>query len=80
MHPTPDWAYTDSLSPVQADVDCAPMYPELLRLFKASFIEKHALFTRDNKTVWVTDGPWGKPYTLSSGASTRLEFLVRICD
>ncbi len=44
----------------QSDVDAAPTYPELLRLFKATFIEKHALFTRDNRTVWVTDGPWGE--------------------
>lgn len=43
----------------QADVDDAPTYAEVLTLFRDDFIRKHNLFTRDNKTVWVTDGPWG---------------------
>lgn len=44
----------------QSDVDSAPTFPELMSLFRSTFIAKHGLFTRENKTVWVTDGPWGE--------------------
>ncbi|GJN88727.1 hypothetical protein Rhopal_001693-T1 [Rhodotorula paludigena] len=42
----------------QADVDAAPTFPELCKRFHRDFIKQHALFTSENKTVWVTDGPW----------------------
>ncbi|GAA5932878.1 3'-5' exonuclease [Sporobolomyces koalae] len=42
----------------QADVDAAPTFPRLLRMFEREFINKHELFTPNNETVWVTDGPW----------------------
>jgi 3'-5' exoribonuclease 1 len=56
---------------LQSDVSAAPTYPELLRLFKASFVDKHALFTRENRTVWVTDGPWGE-HTTSERAGAQI--------
>ncbi|KAK4701406.1 hypothetical protein P7C70_g4823, partial [Phenoliferia sp. Uapishka_3] len=42
----------------QADVKAAPTYPELLVDFYESFVIKHDLFTKDNPTCWVSDGPW----------------------
>ncbi|KAI5479590.1 Short-chain dehydrogenase/reductase family protein [Pseudohyphozyma bogoriensis] len=42
----------------QADVDSAPTYPEMLDKFQSEFIDKHNLFTKENRTVWCTDGPW----------------------
>lgn len=37
----------------------------MLQHFARTFIKKYDLFTRDNKTVWVCDGPWVR----SNGAS-----------
>ncbi|KAJ8295367.1 3'-5' exonuclease eri-1 [Rhodotorula toruloides] len=42
----------------QRDVDSAPTFSQLCRNFHRDFIIKHNLFTSENKTVWVTDGPW----------------------
>ncbi|EGU12478.1 Double-strand siRNA ribonuclease [Rhodotorula toruloides ATCC 204091] len=42
----------------QRDVDSAPTFSQLCRNFHRDFILKHNLFTSENKTVWVTDGPW----------------------
>ncbi|SCZ97123.1 BZ3500_MvSof-1268-A1-R1_Chr4-2g07005 [Microbotryum saponariae] len=42
----------------QAQVDSAPYYPQVLKRVEKQFITKHNLFTKEVKTVWVTDGPW----------------------
>ncbi|BGP29931.1 hypothetical protein JCM10296v2_001683 [Rhodotorula toruloides] len=42
----------------QRDVDSAPSFSQLCKNFYRDFIVKHNLFTSENKTVWVTDGPW----------------------
>ncbi|SGY77234.1 BQ5605_C005g03584 [Microbotryum silenes-dioicae] len=42
----------------QAQVDSAPYYPQVLKRFEKHFIIKHNLFTKEVKTIWVTDGPW----------------------
>ncbi|GAA5881302.1 hypothetical protein JCM3774_000962, partial [Rhodotorula dairenensis] len=41
-----------------ADLSTAPTFPGLCTLFHREFIERHHLFTPENRTVWVTDGPW----------------------
>lgn len=55
--------------PRQAQVDKAPTYPEMLKTFNKTFIKKHGLFTRENKTVWVCDGPWVSETGPCCGAS-----------
>ncbi|GAA5843800.1 hypothetical protein JCM9279_000150 [Rhodotorula babjevae] len=42
----------------QADVDQAPTFAELCKRFYNDFILPRRLFTPENRTVWVTDGPW----------------------
>ncbi|GAA5885242.1 hypothetical protein JCM6882_009534 [Rhodosporidiobolus microsporus] len=42
----------------QSDVDPAPTFPELCKQFYRDFCIPHYLFTAENKTAWVTDGPW----------------------
>ncbi|SCV69428.1 BQ2448_2448 [Microbotryum intermedium] len=42
----------------QAQVDTAPYYPQVLKRFEKQFITKHNLFSKEVKTVWVTDGLW----------------------
>ncbi|GAA6029231.1 hypothetical protein JCM8097_003579 [Rhodosporidiobolus ruineniae] len=42
----------------QSDIDAAPSFEVLCRRFYRDFILKHRLFTPENKTIWVTDGPW----------------------
>ncbi|KPV75655.1 uncharacterized protein RHOBADRAFT_43078 [Rhodotorula graminis WP1] len=42
----------------QADVDKAPTFPDLCKRFYNDFILPRRLFTPENRTVWVTDGPW----------------------
>ncbi|GAA5979131.1 hypothetical protein JCM11641_008436 [Rhodosporidiobolus odoratus] len=42
----------------QKDVDTAPTFPQLCKMFYDTFCLRHRLFTPSNKTVWVTDGPW----------------------
>ncbi|GAA6022801.1 hypothetical protein JCM11491_006411 [Sporobolomyces phaffii] len=49
---------TDLTGISQEQVDEAPRFQKLLRRFEKDFIAKHALFTKENETVWVTDGPW----------------------
>ncbi|KAK4053850.1 hypothetical protein OIV83_001506 [Microbotryomycetes sp. JL201] len=49
---------TDLTGITQHKVDSAPTFPTLLRNFKRDFIDKHGLFTDNNRTAWVTDGPW----------------------
>lgn len=44
----------------QSDINSAPTYPEMLKDLHDNFILKHNLFQPSNKTVWVTDGPWGE--------------------
>ncbi|GAA5890990.1 hypothetical protein JCM8208_003122 [Rhodotorula glutinis] len=42
----------------QADIDQAPTFPDLCKRFYNDFILPRRLFTPENRTVWVTDGPW----------------------
>ncbi|BGP37752.1 hypothetical protein JCM10449v2_001674 [Rhodotorula kratochvilovae] len=42
----------------QDDVNTAPAFPELCKRFYRDFILPHRLFTAENRTIWVTDGPW----------------------
>ncbi|GAA5822893.1 hypothetical protein JCM11251_004415 [Rhodosporidiobolus azoricus] len=42
----------------QREVDSAPTFPELCKRFYRDFCIPHHLFTEQNKTAWVTDGPW----------------------
>lgn len=42
----------------QVDIDRAMTLDQVLRDFDANFIKPHKLFTAENRTVWVTDGPW----------------------
>ncbi|GAA5848311.1 hypothetical protein JCM8547_004475 [Rhodosporidiobolus lusitaniae] len=42
----------------QSDIASAPTFPVLCRLFQRDFMAKHHLFTPQNRTIWVTDGPW----------------------
>ncbi|BGP53761.1 hypothetical protein JCM8202_005533 [Rhodotorula sphaerocarpa] len=42
----------------QADLALAPTFPNLCRNFHRDFILRHHLFTPENRTTWVTDGPW----------------------
>ncbi|GAA5958195.1 hypothetical protein JCM3765_002844 [Sporobolomyces pararoseus] len=42
----------------QEQVDEAPRFQKLLKKFEKDFVKKHELFTKENKTIWVTDGPW----------------------
>lgn len=43
----------------QDDVDKAPTFPQLCKRFYTDFILPRRLFTPENRTIWVTDGPWG---------------------
>lgn len=45
---------------LQADLETAPTFSGLCDQFHRDFIQRHGLFTPDNRTVWVTDGPWGE--------------------
>lgn len=51
------WTKTDQ-SAEQADVDQAGTFVQVLQEFKQLFIKPYKLFTKRNKTAWVTDGPW----------------------
>ncbi|MBW0481712.1 hypothetical protein O181_021427 [Austropuccinia psidii MF-1] len=42
----------------QNDVNQASTFPQVLKDFDINFVKPHKLFTFDNPTVWVTDGPW----------------------
>ncbi|KAK4058797.1 hypothetical protein OIO90_000243 [Microbotryomycetes sp. JL221] len=42
----------------QHQVDQSPSFSTLLLNFERDFIQKHDLFSNQNKTCWVTDGPW----------------------
>ncbi|CAH7677658.1 ribonuclease H-like domain-containing protein [Phakopsora pachyrhizi] len=42
----------------QEQVDQAMRLPEVIDDFDKKFVKKHQLFTNQNRTVWVTDGPW----------------------
>lgn len=42
----------------QSDIDDASTFTEVLEEFCFEFMQKHGLFTRQNATTWVTDGPW----------------------
>ncbi|BGP22686.1 hypothetical protein JCM10295v2_001577 [Rhodotorula toruloides] len=42
----------------QHDVDSAPTFAQLCRNFHRDFVVNYNLFSSENKTVWVTDGPW----------------------
>lgn len=48
---------TDLTGITQEQVDTAPVFQQVLEKFDA-FCDKHSLFTKENPTVWVTDGPW----------------------
>ncbi|GAA5990092.1 hypothetical protein JCM5350_001097 [Sporobolomyces pararoseus] len=43
---------------IQEQIDEAPRFQKLLKKFEKDFVKKHELFTKDNKTIWITDGPW----------------------
>lgn len=51
-----DLSVIDTLN--QADVDQAPTLAAMLKDFQVNFVERHNLFTKQNQSVWVTDGPW----------------------
>ncbi|KAG0657285.1 hypothetical protein C6P46_006569 [Rhodotorula mucilaginosa] len=60
----PTWANrlssfcTELTGITQADLETAPTFSGLCDQFHRDFIQRHGLFTPDNRTVWVTDGPW----------------------
>ena len=48
----------------QETVDSAETFKQVLQDFEATFCKQHSLFTPENSTVWVTDGPWVCEVTL----------------
>lgn len=42
----------------QEDVDQAKPLSQVMKDFDENFVKPHKLFTPQNRTVWVTDGPW----------------------
>lgn len=49
---------TDLTGITQEDIDQADDFVQVLQEFRASFIQPYKLFTKYNKTTWVTDGQW----------------------
>ncbi|PLW46155.1 hypothetical protein PCANC_07848 [Puccinia coronata f. sp. avenae] len=42
----------------QDQVDGAMTLDQVLKDFDENFVKPHKLFTPENRTIWVTDGPW----------------------
>ncbi|POY74444.1 hypothetical protein BMF94_2638 [Rhodotorula taiwanensis] len=60
----PTWATrisafcTELTGITQDDLESAPTFPTLCSKFQRDFLQRHGLFTPENRTIWVTDGPW----------------------